>query len=100
MYLCLYNFYCFVVDKSLYVGQVLICENHLYSDIASSLKIVIIITVSKNCFSFFKMLDDLQVSALQKKHCDSKTINITTRTTYYMFCCRNKEWTNPPVMII
>ena len=55
---------------------------------------------SRHCSSFFKMQDDLEISDLEKQYLIRKIINIAIRSTYYIFCCRNKEWSNPALMII
>ena len=52
----------------------------------------------KESSAFLKMLNRLDVSENQIKHCIKKIINICIRSTYYIFCCRNKEWTNPDLM--
>ena len=39
---------------------------------------------SKYCSSFFKMLDNLQVSELQNKHCVRRIVNIARRMTYIL----------------
>ena len=38
-------------------------------------------------------LDDSHVKFVVKK-----IIGIAIRSTYYIFCCRNKEWTHPELM--
>ena len=48
--------------------------------------------------AFLKMLNRLDVGETQTKHCIKKMINICIRSTYYIFCCPNKEWTNPDLM--
>ena len=81
---------------------------HLVTELCNSFKNVEFINLSKSslgifsrhCSSFFKTLHDLQVGKLQKKYCIRRIMNIAIRTTYYIFCCRYKEWSNPPVMII
>ena len=52
----------------------------------------------KESSTFLKMLNDLDASETQTKYCTKKIINICIRTSYYIFCCRNKEWTNPDLM--
>ena len=50
----------------------------------------------KESFTFLKMLNYLDVS--QTKYCIKKIINICIRSSYYIFCFRNKEWTNSDLM--
>ena len=52
----------------------------------------------KESSAFIKMLNRLDISENQTKYCIKKIINICIRSTYYIFCCRNKEWTNPDLM--
>ena len=48
--------------------------------------------------TFLKMLNRLGINETQTKYCIKKIMNIFIRSTYYIFCCRNKEWTNPDLM--
>ena len=52
----------------------------------------------KESSAFLKMLNRLDVGETQTKYCIKKMINICIRSTYYIFCCRNEEWTNPDLM--
>ena len=49
---------------------------------------------------FIEMLKELNVDNNHQKYILRKVINIAIRSTYYIFCCRNKEWSNPDLMII
>ena len=44
---------------------------------------------------FLKMLEDMHVDKTFTKYLIKRIINIAIRSTYYIFCCRNKEWTKP-----
>ena len=48
--------------------------------------------------SFPSMLRDLNFDDTTKHKILSKTINIAVRYTYYIFCRRNKPWTNPNLL--
>ena len=48
--------------------------------------------------TFLKMLNRLDINETQTKYCIKKIMNICIRSTYYIFCCRNKEWKNPDLM--
>ena len=50
--------------------------------------------------AFIEMLKELNVDINHQKYILRKVINITIRSTYYIFCCRDKEWSNPDLMII
>ena len=48
--------------------------------------------------SLLLMLEDLKLDKNAKKHINRKIINITIRCSYYVFCSRNKSWTNPDLL--
>ena len=48
--------------------------------------------------SFLSMLDDLGFDDKFKKYIVRSIVKIAIRTTYYIFCCKNKTWTNPELM--
>ena len=48
--------------------------------------------------SFLKMLEDMHVDKTFTKYLIKRIINIAIRLTYYIFCCRNKEWTKPDLL--
>ena len=52
----------------------------------------------KECLSFLEMLDTIGLDKNHQKYCIKKIMSIAIRTTYYIFCCRNKEWSNPELM--
>ena len=49
----------------------------------------------KESATFLKMLEDMHVDKTVTKYLIKRIINITIRSTYCIFCCRNKEWTKP-----
>ena len=49
---------------------------------------------AKESSSFLKMLDDIKFDDNYKMFCVKKMMTIAIRTSYYIFCCRNKEWEN------
>ena len=40
------------------------------------------------------MLEDLKLDKNAQKHIIRKIINVAIRCSYYVFCRRNKSWTN------
>ena len=50
--------------------------------------------------AFIEMLKELNVDNNHQKYIIRKVINIAIRSTYYIFCCRDKEWSNPDLMIL
>ena len=53
---------------------------------------------AKESSSFLKMLDDIKFDDKYKMFCVKKMMTIAIRTSYYIFCCRNKEWENPELL--
>ena len=48
--------------------------------------------------SLFDMLHDLKFDEQRVKYVKKKTIATCIRTSYYIFCRRNKEWNNPELL--
>ena len=53
---------------------------------------------SNSCFSFLDMCDSLSSDEEHKRYFISKVSTISIRTTYYIFCCRNKPSTNTELL--
>jgi len=53
---------------------------------------------SNECSSFLEMLEDLDFQKKQKVYVTKKIIQIAIRSTYFIFCKRNKVWENPDLM--
>ena len=51
--------------------------------------------LDKECSTLYTMLNTLGLDIKDQQYCTRKMISIAIRSTYYIFCCRNKEWTNP-----
>jgi hypothetical protein len=49
-------------------------------------------------YYFTEMLKDLKFDEQWRKYNVRKIINICIRSSYYIFCKRNKEWDNPQLM--
>ena len=52
----------------------------------------------KESAAFLKMLEDIHLDKARTKYIIKRIINIAIRSTYYIFCCRNKEWTKPDLL--
>ena len=52
-------------------------------------------TFDKGTSDFLDMLTDLQFDAATKNYILRKLTTIAIRTSYYIFCRRNKKWPNP-----
>ena len=50
--------------------------------------------------TFLKMLDNVGFNNAHKMYCVKKMTKIAIRTSYYIFCCRNKEWENPKLFTL
>ena len=48
--------------------------------------------------AFLKMLEDMHLEKTHTKYLIKRIINIAIRSMYYIFCCRNKEWTKPGLL--
>ena len=55
---------------------------------------------SKECHSFLDMLNDLGFDKRHQHFAIRKIMSIVIRTTYYTFCCRDKDWSNPELLNI
>ena len=54
--------------------------------------------LDSSCDSLMELLEDLDFAEKLCKRLISKIMNIAIRCTYYIFCRRNKEWTDPNLM--
>ena len=55
---------------------------------------------AKECSSFIEMLNDLDFQKHHQNYCVRKMTMIAIRTTYYIFCCRNREWPIPELLTV
>lgn len=54
--------------------------------------------LSKESSTFIDMLENLGLDDNIIKYATKKISSIAIRSTYYIFCCRNKEWSNPELL--
>ena len=47
---------------------------------------------SDECSTFLDMMNDIGIDKKQQLYIIKKMINIAIRATYYIFCCRNRNW--------
>ena len=52
----------------------------------------------KESAAFLKMIEDMDLDKTHTKYVIRRIINIAIRSRYYIFCCRNKEWTKPDLL--
>ena len=55
---------------------------------------------SKECSTFIEMLNDFGFQKQHQNYCIRRMTTIAIQTTYYIFCCRNKEWMNPELLTV
>ena len=48
--------------------------------------------------AYIQLYDDLDFDKKHLKYILKKVITVIIRTTYYIFCMRNKPWTNPELL--
>ena len=53
---------------------------------------------SDECSTFLDMMNDIAIDKKQQRYKIKKMINIAIRATYYIFCCRNRNWDSPDLM--
>ena len=53
---------------------------------------------SDECFTFLDIMNDIGIDKKQQLYIIKKMINIAIRATYYIFCCRNRNWDSPDLM--
>ena len=53
---------------------------------------------ANECSTFIEMLHDLGIEHNHEKYIIRRMTTIAIRTTYYIFCCRNKEWSSPELL--
>ena len=54
--------------------------------------------LSYECSTFLDMMNDIGNDKEQQLYIIKKMINIAIRATYYIFCCRNRNWHCPDLM--
>ena len=54
--------------------------------------------IGKGSRPFFDLLEELRIPDDERHFLTKRIINICIRTTYYVFCMRNKECSNPELL--
>ena len=88
------------VKKKEYKDLIIKLDDNFVSVKFVNLSISSLGVFDKECDTFIEMMNDLGLDDQHQRYCFRKMISIAIRTTYYIFCCRNKEWTNPGLMNI
>ena len=50
---------------------------------------------SDKCSTFLDMMNDIGIDKKQQHYIIKKMVNIAIRSTYFIFCCRNRNWDSP-----
>ena len=53
---------------------------------------------SDECSTFLDLMNDIGIDKKQQLYIIKKMINMAIRATYYIFCCRNRNWDSPDLM--
>ena len=53
---------------------------------------------SDECSTFLDMMNDIGIDKKEQLYIIKKIINIAIRVTYYIFCCRHRNWDSPDLM--
>ena len=53
---------------------------------------------SDECSTFLDMMNDIGIDKKHQLYIVKRMINLTIRTTYFIFCCRNKIWDAPELL--
>ena len=54
--------------------------------------------MGSSCISLLSLLNDLHFDKTIQKRIIMKAMPISSRSSYYIFCRRNKPWTNPELL--
>ena len=72
----------------------------LINDLSLSLTVNAVGAMGSSCNSLLSLLNDLHFDNTIQKRIIMKTMSIFLRSSYYIFCRRNKPWTNPELLTI
>ena len=53
---------------------------------------------SDGCSTFLDVMKDIGIDKKQQRYVINEVINIAIRATYYIFCCRNRNWDSPDLI--
>ena len=70
-----------------------------YCDAIDFCRLFILWSRLRRAWYFLSMLDDIGFEDKFKIYCIRKMMTIAIRTSYYIFCCRNKEWSDPQLLV-
>ena len=73
-------------------------SNHFYTVKFINLSMSCLGVFDSECLSFLEMLNTLGMEKMQQQFCIKKMMSIAIRSSYYIFCCRNKDWSKPDLL--
>ena len=96
----------FESNLQVYSDRKKVKHHSLISDFTPTFSIIIFINLSmstlgllsKSSESLLLFLEDLKFEKPSSKYIIKKVMKIAIRCSYYMFCLRNKPWTNPALL--
>ena len=87
------------VDLPGYISPCVLTGDKLRSDLLITLQTkCIYILELESSLGFIEMLKDLKFDEKCTKYFVRKIINTCIRSSYYIFCMHNKEWSNPKLL--
>ena len=80
--------------------------SNLVKELKDDYRSVSFVKISMSCLGVFanesisllKMLDKIGFETKHQDFCVKRMMTIAIRTTYFIFCTRNKEWENPTLL--
>ena len=100
-----YFYYCYIQNNS---DRKTAKYSSLINDLSPSYSKVVFVNLSmgaigvmgSSCNSLLSLLHELHFDKTITKRIIMKAMNISIRSSYYIFCHRNKTWTNPELLTI
>ena len=90
-----------IIRKQNKYKELLRQQKHYFNDVKFvNISLSCLGVFAKESGTFLKMLDNVGFSKAHKMYCVKKMTKIAIRTSYYIFCCRNKEWENPKLFTL
>jgi len=84
--------------KAKYKESVLELKSRYKNVVFVNLSISALGVFANDSANFENMLIDIDFNNKERLYIIRKLMNITIRSTYYIFCCRNREWNNPELL--
>ena len=96
--LLFYYYYCYYYYYEKYVNLINEMSRNYRCARFVNLSMSSLGVFSDECSTFLDMMNDIGIDKKQQRYIIKKVINIAIRATYYVFCCRNRNWDSPDLM--